>query len=152
MDVTMTADLRQAVDWLGTAKFALCFPSQGSVTAKAKHQGLPVDEFDPYHLKEGVNISSAFGQVALMNRAPHPNAARVFINWLLSREGQIVFQKVLSIAGDAKDSRRIDVPKDHISPQERRKDRMNYFDTDDPETKDINPAIKLVDEVLAGRK
>ncbi len=29
---------------------------------------------------------------------------------------------------------------------------MKYFDIDDPETKDINPAIKLIDEALAGRK
>jgi hypothetical protein len=29
---------------------------------------------------------------------------------------------------------------------------MKYFDIDDPETKDINPAIKLIDEVLAGKK
>src|SRR6185436_12461964 len=75
MDVTMVADLRQAVDWLGTGKFALC---------------LPVHQFESYHFKEGVNLSSAFGSLALLNRAPHPNAAKVFINWLLSREGQTV--------------------------------------------------------------
>jgi hypothetical protein len=58
----------------------------------------------------------------------------------------------MSIPGDAKNSRRIDIPKDHIPPQDQRKDRMKYFDTDDPETKDINPVVKLVDEVLGGRK
>jgi ABC-type Fe3+ transport system substrate-binding protein len=152
MEVTMTADLRQAVDWLATGKFALILPSQGSVTAKAKNQGLPVDEFEPYHLKEGVNISSAFGQLTLVNRAPHPNAAKVFINWLLSREGQIVFQKAMSQEGDAKESRRTDIPKEHIPQQERRKDKMIYFDTDDPEIKDLRPAIKLVEEILAGKK
>jgi ABC-type Fe3+ transport system substrate-binding protein len=152
MDVTLTGDLRQAVDWLATGKFPLILPSQGSGTAKAKNQGLPVDEFEPYHLKEGVNISSAFGQLTLVNRAPHPNAAKVFINWLLSREGQIVFQKVMSQAGDSKESRRNDIPKDHIPIQERRKDKMNYFDTDDPESKDLRPAIKLVEEILAEKK
>ncbi len=152
MEVTMTADLRQAVDWLATGKFALILPSQGSVTAKAKNQGLPVDEFEPYHLKEGVNISSAFGQLTLVNRAPHPNAAKVFINWLLSREGQIVFQKAMSQEGDAKESRRTDIPKEHIPQQERRKDKMIYFDTGDPEIKDLRPAIKLVEEILAGKK
>ena len=71
-------------------------PIQGGTVYKAKNQGLPVDEFSPYHFKEGVNLSSAFGSLALMNRAPHPNAAKVFINWLLSREGQTLFQKVIS--------------------------------------------------------
>jgi len=113
---------------------------------------LPVDQFEPYHFKEGVNLSSAFGSLAMMNRAPHPNAAKVFINWLLSREGQTLFQKVMSVPGDARNSRRIDVPKDHIPPDEQRRDKMTYFDTDDPDTKDLNPAMKLLDEILAGKK
>jgi iron(III) transport system substrate-binding protein len=152
MDVTMVADLRQAVDWLGTGKFALCLPVQGGTIFKAKNQGLPVDQFESYHFKEGVNLSSAFGSLALLNRAPHPNAAKVFINWLLSREGQTLFQKVISVPGDARNSRRIDVPKDHIQPDEQRRDRMPYFDTDDAETKDLTPAIKLLNEILGEKK
>ena len=111
-----------------------------------------MDEFSPYHFKEGVNLSSAFGSMALMNRAPHPNAAKVFINWLLSRDGQALFQKTVSVPGDARNSRRVDVPKDHIPPDEQRRDKMSYFDTDDPDTKDLNPAMKLLDEILAGKK
>ena len=152
MDVTMVADLRQAVDWLGTGKFALCLPVQGGTIFKAKNQGLPVDQFESYHFKEGVNLSSAFGSLALLNRAPHPNAAKVFINWLLSREGQTLFQKLISVPGDARNSRRIDVPKDHIPPDEQRRDGMPYFDTDDAETKDLTPAIKLLNEILGEKK
>jgi len=152
MDVTLTADLRQAVDWLGTGKFVVGMPIQGGTVYKAKTQGLPVDEFSPYHFKEGVNLSSAFGSIALMNRAPHPNAAKVFINWLLSRDGQALFQKTISVPGDGRNSRRVDVPKDHIPADEQRRDKMSYFDTDDPDTKDLNPAMKLLDEILAGKK
>lgn len=152
MDVTLVGDLRQAIDWLGVGKFTLCIPVQGGTVYKAKNQGLPVDQFDSYHFKEGVNLSSAFGSLAMMNRAPHPNAAKVFVNWLLSREGQTLFQKVMSVPGDGRNSRRIDVPKDHIPPDEQRRDKMTYFDTDDPETKDLTPAMKLLDEILAGKK
>ena len=152
MDVQMSGDFRQAMDWLATGKVAALLPMQSSGTAKAKAQGLPVDEFDTHHFMEGVNISSAYGQMALMNRAPHPKAAKVFINWFLSREGQTLLQKTMSTAGDPKNSRRIDIPKDHIPTAERRRDGMKYFDIDDPEAKDINPAIKLIDEVLAAKK
>jgi hypothetical protein len=76
----------------------------------------------------------------------------VFINWLLSREGQITFQKVMSQPGDPRDSRRVDVPKEHIPPEERRKDGMRYFDIDDPDTKDIRPIAKLLDEILGAKK
>jgi hypothetical protein len=44
------------------------------------------------------------------------------------------------------------VPKDHIPPNEQRRDGMNYFDTDDPDTKDLTPAMKLLDEILGARK
>ncbi|HXV82381.1 MAG TPA: extracellular solute-binding protein [Candidatus Binatia bacterium] len=148
MDVTMVGDLRQAIDWLATGKFALCLPCQGSTIVKAKNQGLPVSDFQPYHFKEGINISSAFGQLALVNRAPHPNAAKVFINWYLSREGQTAFQEIMSIPGDAKNSRRIDVPKDHIPAVEQRKDGLSYFDTDAPGSKDLRPLGKLLDQVM----
>ncbi len=150
MDVTMTGDIRQAIDWLATGKFTLCIPCRN--VARGKHQGLPIEDFEPYDLKEGISLSSAYGQVVLMNRAPHPNAAKGFINWLLSRDGQAAFQKVMSLPEDPKDSRRIDVSKDHISAADRRKDGMKYFDLDDPEVKDIRPAMKLLDEVFAGRK
>jgi iron(III) transport system substrate-binding protein len=152
MDVTMVGDLRQVIDWLAAGKYLLCLPVQGGTVYKAKNQGLPVDQFDSYHFKEGVNLSSAFGSLALMNRAPHPNAAKVFINWLLSRDGQTLFQKLISVPGDARNSRRIDVPKDHIPADEQRRDKMVYFDTDDPDTKDLTPAMKLLDEILAGKK
>jgi ABC-type Fe3+ transport system substrate-binding protein len=152
MDVIMIADLRQAVDWLAAGKYSLCLPIQGGTIYKAKNQGLPVDQFGSYHFKEGVNLSSAFGSLALMNHAPHPNAAKVFINWLLSRDGQTLFQKVISLPGDARNSRRIDVPKDHIPLDEQRRDKMPYFDTDDPETKDLTPAIKLLNEILGPKQ
>jgi iron(III) transport system substrate-binding protein len=152
MDVTMVGDLRQAVDWIATGKFALCLPCQDSTVVKAKNQGLPVSNFPPYHFKEGINISSAFGQLALMNRAPHPNAAKVFINWYLSREGQVAFQKAISMPGDAKNSRRIDIPKDHIPAAEQRKDGLTYFDTDAPGSKDLRLLGKLLSEVMETKK
>ncbi|HSQ11856.1 MAG TPA: extracellular solute-binding protein [Candidatus Deferrimicrobium sp.] len=152
MEVTVTADLRQTVDWLAAGKFALSMPTQSSATAKAKAQGLPVDEFAPHHFKEGASLSGAFGQLALMNRAPHPNAAKVFVNWLLSRDGQSAFQRVISTPGEAKNSRRIDVPKDHIPAAERRLDGGKYFDPDDLGTRDITPVTKLMDEIFAGKK
>ena len=152
MDVTLTADVRQTVDWLAVGKFALSMPTQGSYSAQAKAQGLPVDEFDPHHFKEGASLSVAFGQLALMNRAPHPNAAKVFVNWLLSREGQSAFQRIISTPGEVKNSRRIDVAKDHIPASERRVEGTKYFDPDDLNSRDVTPVTKLMDEIFAGKK
>ena len=50
-------------------------------------------EVSPYHFKEVPGIGSNNGAIGLMNSQPHPNAARLFINWYLSREGQIAFRQ-----------------------------------------------------------
>ena len=97
-------------------------------------------------------MAVAFGQLALMNRKPHPNAAKVFVNWLLSREGQSAFQRVISTPGDAKNSRRIDVPKDHIPAAERRSDGTKYFDPDDLNSRDMTPVTQLMDDIFASKK
>lgn len=47
---------------------------------------------------------AGFGTVSLMDRAPHPNAAKVYINWLLSKKGQSDWKK------SQRNSRRLDVP------------------------------------------
>lgn len=43
------------------------------------------------NLKEGTVVMPSVIQIT--NDAPHPNAAKLFINWLLSTEGQTVFHK-----------------------------------------------------------
>ena len=148
MNVVMAGEIRQAVDWVGSGKVAICLPCQDSSVIKAKNQGVPISDFPITHFKEGINISSAFGQLALMNRAPHPNAAKVFINWYLSREGQIAFQKEMSQPGDSKNSRRTDIPKDHIPAQEQRTENLKYFDSDAQDSKDLRPLEKLLTQIL----
>ncbi|NIO09214.1 MAG: extracellular solute-binding protein [Deltaproteobacteria bacterium] len=150
MDVTMTGSLRQAVDWLATGKHHLCLPCRD--VADGNRQGLPVDSFANDQFKEGMSLSSAFGQMALMKNAPHPNAAKVFINWYLSREGQSAFQKVMSKPGSPKDSRRDDVSKDHIPEQDRRQKGVKYFDGDNPDVKDIRPIIKQLKQIMAAKR
>ena len=48
---------------------------------------------------------AGYGTVALMDHAPHPNAAKVYINWLLSKDGQTDWTKT------TQNSRRLDVPR-----------------------------------------
>jgi ABC-type Fe3+ transport system substrate-binding protein len=117
MDVTLFRDYRQGPDWLAVGKFAICFFCDVDLS---KQQGLPVDTFGPRVFKEGGALVQQFGTLALVNRAPHPNAARVFINWLLSRRGQIALQKSLAKTENPPDSLRTDIPKDAVPPHVRR--------------------------------
>lgn len=64
--------------------------------------GLPIKAL--LTLKEGLSGSNGFGTVAIMRNAPHPNAVKVYINWLLSKEGQDLYGRALT-----QGSRRLDV-------------------------------------------
>lgn len=148
-DLVATRDGRQITDWLGSGKFAISiFTTIGRIRLDdAKAQGLPVDWFGPKGLKEGVPLSTSTGNIALLNKAPHPNAAKIAVNWLLSREAQITYQRIF---GD-KDSLRIDIPKDHIGSWARRIEGVTYVQTDSPEGRNMEPIRRLVNEAWKKR-
>ena len=150
MDLGVTRDLRQYVDWLAAGRYAIAtFASADRADLyKAKEQGLAVDWFDPRIFKEGAPLSSSNGNLALMNNAPHPNAAKVAINWLLSREGQMVYQKFQEGA----DSLRIDIPKEEVPPHTRRWEGVRYEVMDNPEWRDMEPIRQVVNEVWKKKK
>jgi ABC-type Fe3+ transport system substrate-binding protein len=147
MDVTLFRDYRQGPDWLAVGKYAICFFCDVDVS---KQQGLPVDTFGPKVFKEGGGLVQQFGTLALVNRAPHPNAARVFINWLLSRRGQIALQKSLVGSESPPDSLRIDIPKDDVPVHARRVEGVNYIDTSKPEWQEMKPVLDIMNEALKG--
>ena len=150
MDATLFRDFRQGSDWLATGKFSICFFCDVDVL---KQQGLPVDTFGPRVFKEGGGLVQQFGTLSFVDRAPHPNAAKVFINWLLSRRGQIALQRSQANAESPAVSLRIDIPKDDVPFQSRRLDGVRYLDTGRPEWIEMKPILDVVNEALkAARK
>ncbi len=126
MDVTLFRDRSQGTNWLAVGKFPVCFYCRD--LDLAQKQGLPVAEVPPAQMREGGTIGGGSSSVlALINRAPHPNAARLFINWYLSRQGQMVWQRVMnSKEVEPSDSMRIDIPKGDVLPEARRADGRKY--------------------------
>jgi ABC-type Fe3+ transport system substrate-binding protein len=86
-----------------------------------------------------------------MNQAPHPNAAKLFINWLLSREGQTNFQKTMNTTDLVMESMRVDIPKDPIPPERRRAAGVNYIVMNMPEGSDQEPVAKLLKEIIKSK-
>jgi len=83
---------------------------------QAKKAGLPIEAFPSDQIKEAGAIGGGNSSVlGVFDKAPHPNTAKVFVNWFLSREGQITWQRVLNTkVGDGSDSMRVDIPKDDV--------------------------------------
>lgn len=84
---------QQEIDQVGQGKFPLLIGTGDANALARMRQGVPINFFDPHQLKEGSELTSGDGNVSLFNRAPHPNAARVYINWLLSKDGQTAYAK-----------------------------------------------------------
>ena len=145
MDLVVSKERRQATDWLGSGKFVLCIDCAD--TDAASKQGVPVEEFDRAYLKEAAGEISTSGNsgLALMNRAANPNAARVMINWFLSRQGQTVWQEAMNNkVVEPSDSMRVDIPKDNVLPSARREEGKRYVVSG---FQDPDPVAKLISEI-----
>jgi ABC-type Fe3+ transport system substrate-binding protein len=150
MDVTVSQDRRQSSDWLASGKFPICIDCGD--TDRAKQQGLPVDEFPHANLKEASFEVSTSGNsgIALINNAPNLNAARVFINWFLSRAGQTVWQAVMNgKVQEPSDSMRVDIAKDKVGAPAKREEGKKYRVTG---FLDPDPPTKLFKELTSKKK
>jgi ABC-type Fe3+ transport system substrate-binding protein len=102
-DVTVTGDNRQLVDWVVRGRYPIGVGLTGDVLRQFQAEGLGGNVRT---LDEGPKaLSPGFGGIQLLNRPPDPNAAKLFVNWLLSREAQTRISETVGV-----NSRRVDVP------------------------------------------
>ncbi|HLY67714.1 MAG TPA: extracellular solute-binding protein [Chloroflexota bacterium] len=90
---TLSSDQRQLIDWLATGTYPVGLFLSFTEVGRATSQGLPVSMVAGEQFKEGVPIGPGPGTVNLVAQAPHPNAAKLYINWLLSKQGQMAWQE-----------------------------------------------------------
>lgn len=146
--LTLVRDDRQQTDWLAAGKFPLTLTSKATEVEGARNQGLPVDVLDAHAFKrDGVGLEAGGTMLALMNKAPHPNAAKVLINWFLSREGQIAIQKT-GPENAGQNSLRGDIPKEHLPPSLQRQKGVQYIRLWGAEVWDREAVTKFVGELV----
>lgn len=151
MEITISRDDRQMMDWVAAGRFAFNFFGRG--ISVAVQQGLPVREFHAGSFKEGALIDSIQGSVSLLSRPTHPNAARVGLNWLLSAEGQAAFQAETNKDGAVgSNSMREDISKESVHPARRRIKGVDYLFTGRSEWINMDPIYSLIDESVAKAK
>jgi ABC-type Fe3+ transport system substrate-binding protein len=95
-------DLRLLGENLGSGKIAVALGIGHSELLPFIKTGLPVAPL-PYP-KEGLHTTVGNGNLMVIKNPPHPNAAKVFANWLLGRDGQEIFGRSMAVG-----SRRLDV-------------------------------------------
>ncbi len=86
----ISRDDRQLADWLARGSYPISIGADTGEVELLGKEGLPVATI--YRLPDMKPVTkSSLGVLALMNRAPHPNAAKVFVNWIASKEGLEIF-------------------------------------------------------------
>jgi len=90
----VSRDADQEIQWLAQGRYPLCIGCSSRRMAQMKEQGVKsLEEPGPAQFREGGYLTSGSGNMVFFNRAPHPNAAKVYINWLLGKEAQAAFLK-----------------------------------------------------------
>ena len=95
-------DLRLLGENLSSGKIAVALGVGYSELLPFIKAGLPVVPLA--YPKEGLYTTGGNGHLMAIKNPPHPNAAKVFANWLLGRDGQELFGRTMAVG-----SRRLDV-------------------------------------------
>ncbi|MBI4332744.1 MAG: extracellular solute-binding protein [Chloroflexi bacterium] len=115
-----TRDARLQTEWVARGKYPVAIGLKIEITTEFIKAGAPIR---PDPAAEGTYVGGEGGGVAMLNRAPQPKATALFINWLLSREGQIIASQAFGAQ-----SAREDVPTDFLQPYEVRQPGVKYHD------------------------
>ncbi|MFN0074525.1 MAG: ABC transporter substrate-binding protein [Chloroflexota bacterium] len=113
---------RQLSDWLARGQYPITLGLNAAELEPLKSDGFPV------HVVRGLpeaagTVSAGFGLLALINKPAHPNAAKLFINWMAGKEGGETYNKAQVSVSNRTDIDSSWVP-DYSIPQA----GVNYFD------------------------
>ncbi len=111
MNVKLSDDQTQLINWVAQGVYPIGVFLSVSEAQPAIKQGLDIAIVPAEQFREGASIGPGAGAVAIIDKAPHPNAAKVYVNWLLSKAGQTAWQRIV---GD--NSLRTDISKDGVEP------------------------------------
>lgn len=133
---------RQALEWVASGKYPINLATSTRQATELIAKGLPIELAKAALLKEGTWLTPGGSAVMVVNGAPHPNAVKVYLDWLLSREAQLAHSKAI----DHK-SLRVDVPSDFIHPALVPQEGGKYVDYDYKEAYQRKKATEITDFV-----
>lgn len=107
-DITIIRDKRLQVEWVAQGKYAVAIaPSMQPVTEFIR-VGAPISWI---RMSEGGLVHPSSSVISMPKILPHPSAAAVFINWLLTSEGQKIYSRAFG-----QPSNRLGIPVEGIDP------------------------------------
>ncbi len=140
-DPLVFRDQRLMTEWVARGKYPILLGCDENTAAEFIKVGAPITGIQ---LKEGAYTTQSNGAVSIPIRAPHPNAAKVVLNWVLSREGGALLSQAMLTQ-----SSRVDVPTDFLPVYDVRQPGMKYVDSSPEEYQfKKNEYIKMAKEIF----
>lgn len=139
-DIIFSRDHRQLADWLAQGKYALGLAISTPIAEEVRLAGASIDYIE---LKEGAGLTSGGSIIGIMDKAPHQNASKVFINWLLSKEGQDLWSTSLGYV-----SRRVDTATAHLNQINIPKPGIKYIDDTEEFYQEWPDGMKLARDIF----
>jgi iron(III) transport system substrate-binding protein len=146
-DIVFLKEERQLVDAVAQGRYAVGLALQNALAFELRRKGLPLGIVGGERLREGTYLTSGTGGgVSVVERAPHPNAAKVYIDYLLSPEGQRRYTEATGLP-----SRRTDVSTDGVPPEYIPQEGAKYIPNYDQRAVEIRGEVRAVVESLVKR-
>lgn len=142
-EAVIQRDNRLQIETVARAKYALALGESPSVVDEFIKAGAPIKLAS---VKEDNRASASHGAFGVPTKFAHPNAAVIFLNWLLTKEGQSVFATTFG-----QPSTRIDASREGLNPDIIPVPGEKYFISDNEEfmaahNKWLKIAKQIIDE------
>lgn len=87
-EVKLSRDFKQLTDWVVKGTYPILLGGNNQMVDEYMKNGLPIHMPTPKGGPDGL----VGGSLAIMKSAPHPNAAKLFVNWMLTKEAQEIHE------------------------------------------------------------
>ncbi|MEA2953705.1 MAG: hypothetical protein QOJ96_3225 [Alphaproteobacteria bacterium] len=127
----ISRDRRQFTDWLARGTYPICLSCRTDDVRPLQQEGFKTLEvYDLDGLVNRVNSSPFLLSVA--SKAAHPNAMRVFANWMATKEALQIYSRGFDAA-----TLRTDVDESFLDPRAIPRPGVNYPDDADPKWRSV---------------
>jgi iron(III) transport system substrate-binding protein len=119
----VSRDFRQLTDWLARGSPPIVLNLRPTDIEAVRADGIPVELALRDRPELPAMVSASGGLGVLVNNAPHPNAARLFMNWLATRQGNETWNRAMTWASVRTDTDNAWVPEYSVQ-----RPGVRYFD------------------------
>ncbi len=140
-EIVITREPRSNFEAVARGKYLLGIGARTDLMFEFWGMGAPIGYVK---VKEMSKMTPGTGTISLPSQPAHPNAATLFLNWLLSREGQLVASKAWGTP-----SARVDVPREGFDPSFFPESDEKYFVQDEEDYLMQGKMLEINREIFA---